>query len=593
MTTRTTLTDGRSSGRSAVATSARAWLRRIPIASIGLMATSAVYGQSGIVVHEYIPPNAAEDLALGTLTPSGKMPAALRTPSGLVSAPDKFRSPADGQTPTYATSGAKSTPRFRIDGTTSDPGTLHYHEPFRPSIAPFKRLYVFDAVNEAFELYLRNPARHPVPIEGSPEAGDDEFFADLTLASGNTVRIPSVSSKMRVLAAELEPAVPFRLLEDTAENWFFDAPSLVGKARLIMRVASPRAALSPEIDTSSYAALAAALPPVPTSVSRAVEPILAQVGVSRSQTPATAVRTLVAYFRSFLPSQQGFAEDSGRELYEQLTLTRKGVCRHRAYAFVVTALVLGVPARFVHNEAHAWVEVYDGQLWHRVDLGGAASGLHYDGDKPEGPAYRMPKDNYEWPAQARPGDQLSPRQSADDGSSPGAGSGAGSGTSPSALDPAAAGSASGASSNPLDPAASSASGTVQNPPTNPAKMANPSDKSAEATPQDLFTPDTSEPLPTNRSVPKVTVRVLGNSNVHRGEALLVEGNAKSDEGPCKLTRVDLEIRRDTERYSLGSTATDEQGRFRLQATVPLKLGVGPYDVTAASGDSASCRASAH
>jgi transglutaminase-like putative cysteine protease len=35
---------------------------------------------------------------------------------------------------------------------------------------------------------------------------------------------------------------------------------------------------------------------------------------------------------------------------------KRGVCRHRAYAFVIVAQALGIPARFVQNEAHAWVE---------------------------------------------------------------------------------------------------------------------------------------------------------------------------------------------------------------------------------------------
>ena len=42
-----------------------------------------------------------------------------------------------------------------------------------------------------------------------------------------------------------------------------------------------------------------------------------------------------------------------------LALSQKGVCRHRAFAFLVTALGLGIPARMVINEAHAWVEVLD------------------------------------------------------------------------------------------------------------------------------------------------------------------------------------------------------------------------------------------
>jgi hypothetical protein len=488
------------------------------------------------------------------------MPAALRTPSGLVSAPDKLSRTGDEQSPTYAAKNSDSATRFRIDGATSDPGTLHYHEPFRPSIAPFKRMVALDAVNEAFELYLRDPTRHAVAIAGSPDSGDDDFFADLTLTGGQPVRIPSVASGMHVIAADLDPAVPFQLLVDTAGNWFFHAPSLVGKARLILRVAAPRGALSPEFVATSYVSLAQALPAVPAMVSRAVEPILAQIGVSRALSPTDAVRVLIGYFRSFLPSSQYIEQASGRALYEQLTLTRKGVCRHRAYAFVVTALVLGIPARFVHNEAHAWVEVFDGQLWHRVDLGGAATGIHYDGEKPEGPAYRMPKDNYNWPSQSQPGAQLS--------------------AAPSGEQPETGASGSGANA----PANSGASA-----PRAPSQSA--ANRSAQPNEPEDAEPESTETVSELRAFPELKFSVVGSSNVHRGESLTVEGRAQSEGNACKLTRIDVELRRGLERYTLGSTATDEQGRFRLQASVPLRLSVGPYELTAATGDSASCRAS--
>jgi hypothetical protein len=52
------------------------------------------------------------------------------------------------------------------------------------------------------------------------------------------------------------------------------------------------------------------------------------------------------------------------------------VCRHRTYAFVITAQALGIPSRFVQNEAHAWAELKLPALgWLRLDLGGAAEGL--------------------------------------------------------------------------------------------------------------------------------------------------------------------------------------------------------------------------
>ena len=61
------------------------------------------------------------------------------------------------------------------------------------------------------------------------------------------------------------------------------------------------------------------------------------------------------------------------------------MCRHRAYAFVITAQALGIPSRFVQNEAHAWVEVKVEDVGYlRLDLGGAAEGLdpHSTDDRP-------------------------------------------------------------------------------------------------------------------------------------------------------------------------------------------------------------------
>ena len=328
------------------------------------------------------------------------------------------------------------------------------------------------------------------------------------------------------------------------------------------------------------------LPQVPPSVARAVEPMFAHIGVSRTQTPADAARILVEYFRGFVPSQQGFTESSGRELYEQLTLSRKGVCRHRAYAFVVTALVLGIPARFVHNEAHAWVEVYDGELWHRVDLGGATSGLHFDGDKPEGPAYRMPKDNYSWPAMARPGEQLNPNQGTE-----ALESGNSSGSQPSSGLGSNTGASSPQGNTTLQTAASASTANAI-----PSAMAKPlrnsgSNDSTNAPELTSKMPEYGETSAEPRSSAKISFSLAGNSTVHRGEPVVVEGKVQSEGTPCRFTRVDLELRKDAERYSLGSAPTDGNGRFRVQTSVPLQIGVGPYQVKVTSSDSAACGAS--
>ena len=74
------------------------------------------------------------------------------------------------------------------------------------------------------------------------------------------------------------------------------------------------------------------------------------------------------YFRAFTPGEQTLQDGS---VYERLTLSQIGVCRHRSYAFMVTARALGIPTRYITNQVHAFVEVLDPSgRWRRVDLGG-------------------------------------------------------------------------------------------------------------------------------------------------------------------------------------------------------------------------------
>jgi hypothetical protein len=517
------------------------------------------HGQSAVVLHEYIAPDPAEDLALGTLSPSGKMPAAIRTPSGLVSAPDPYREPQSSKEPTYGPAASRS-PRFQIDGVTSDPGTLHYHEPFRPSIAPFKRLRAFDAVNEAFELVVRDANAHSVALDNSPEAGEDEFFGDITVNGGRNVPVPSVAAGMRVLAADLEPAIPFQLALDSAENWYLVAPGLSGKARLVMRLAASRSALSPVVTVSSYSQLASALPAVPAVVARAAVPVLEQIGISRVSSPTDAVRAMVAYFRGFTPSTDYLKFAAGRELYQNLALLKRGVCRHRAYAFVVTSLALGIPARMVHNEAHAWVEVFDGRSWHRIDLGGAAPSFHFDGEVPSGRPYRMPPDGYEWPAQAAPATQS--RVDA---------------AEQSAMTEVPADEAPGSPSAQRAAPAKRESDVPQRPPADAMDAREPG-LAESAQPGVVLTP---------LGDANVTFSLKSSSTLHRGEPLVLEGEVKQSVRGCPA-RVDFALRNGALVRALGSTLADERGHFSIQTNVPSDMRIGRYDVVATRSDPAAC-----
>jgi hypothetical protein len=119
------------------------------------------------------------------------------------------------------------------------------------------------------------------------------------------------------------------------------------------------------------------------SIQRRALRFAAQLGITPRSDLRTAIETLTRYFRAFVESSTP-PENSG-DLYLDLVRGSKGLCRHRAYGFVVTAHALGIAARFVQNEAHSWVEVKvpdTGFL--RIDLGGASHGLtaHNLSDQP-------------------------------------------------------------------------------------------------------------------------------------------------------------------------------------------------------------------
>ena len=361
---------------------------------LAAIAALAVPVSAEIVVHEWIPENGEEDARMKARTADGTMAAAIETPSGAVLAPDLRTPPRSlgvyGETAAFDNV-------FHIDPDTAQPASISYEDPFTPSIMPFKREYAFDALNEALGLFVFDPVLKRMDVDGLARPEDDQFFADMwvDLREREPVRIPTVGPSARVIAAKLNAPVQFELLHDGADNWFIRAPT-TRRVRLTMHLAVDRGVFGSDYVDSDWKALAAYLPPKPLgdSVKRAAFDVASEVGITSTMSPAPTVRAMVDYFRSFAPSPERL-KSQGLELYRELALSQKGVCRHRAYTFVVTALALGIPARLVHNDAHAWVEVRDAVRWHRIDLGGAAGRLDVDVDGR--PAHLTPPDPYSWP----------------------------------------------------------------------------------------------------------------------------------------------------------------------------------------------------
>ena len=363
------------------------------------------------VLHEPIAPDPREDLAM-RVSVAGGLPAAIQTPSGIVGAPDPGSVPAATDS-SYR--GGTEKDVFVPDRDTRRPSVLAYDDPFTPSTAPFKRLETFDAVRPDYELYVRDDRLVPVLV-GAPKSDEVEFFGDVVvdLDSDTRIRVPSVAPGAHVVRARLGIGahdIPMTLLRDGADNWFLQpragaAPQRAGvssaRARLVMEIAAPKGAFGGPIGDPSWADLPF-VPALPDNVARDAEIVQKAIGIGRTMRPREVIAKLVRYFRSFVDSDD--PPRGSRSVYLDLALSKKGVCRHRSFAFVVTALSMGVPARLVTNEAHAWVEIHDGTLWRRIDLGGAGT-LSSTSLDPQRVPFDPPPDAFGWPAGSVRGDDM-------------------------------------------------------------------------------------------------------------------------------------------------------------------------------------------
>jgi hypothetical protein len=145
----------------------------LPVALVAAGAPSA-RGSEDPVLEERIFADPEDDLALGVVL-EGDIPAAVRTRAGVVAAPDPTRPPTASEVTPPRDTGSST---FSADRDTRRPDVVPYSDPFAPSIAPFKRLVAYDAVDASFRLYVRDPVRRALPTSERASPSDERFFAE-------------------------------------------------------------------------------------------------------------------------------------------------------------------------------------------------------------------------------------------------------------------------------------------------------------------------------------------------------------------------------------------------------------------------------
>jgi transglutaminase-like putative cysteine protease len=496
-----------------------------------------------LVLHEYIPPDPKEDIELSATTPDGQLPAAMETRSGVVEAPDTSRMPTATEKAYGASAPRSVESKYNPDRDTRRPVVSRYDDPFSPATAPYKRLRAYDGVAADYTLTVMDSTLVPIARGGMVKAGEDAFFGDLTVdvVPGEPVRIPTVGPGARVVRSTTQPPMQLELVRDGAENWFVRG-GVRARVRLVLQLAIAREAFGGRFPDSLLGSGRVRSAGVPPNVARSVSEVVRFLGLDNERSTRAIVTQMVTYFRGFEASEEA---PGGRDnIYLDLALSRKGVCRHRAYAFVVTALGMGIPSRMVVNEAHAWVEVHDGTSWRRIDLGGASTQLDEDDPGPPRPAHQTPADPFPWPEGTDSGD-----------------SGAG-----------------------MAERAREARGQVA-----PSGSADPSASPAPSR-YSYQDPSLTGGDGSSSMVPATLTIATSDARVLRGSPMRVEGKVNTDLGPCAFVRVNVLLRdpRTSRRFEIGAVSTDEDGRFAGAVVVPLEMHVGDYDVVVATPGDARC-----
>jgi hypothetical protein len=482
-----------------------------------------------------------------------------------------------------------------IPGDPNPPGIL-----WSPAPGPYLRQQVFDLVRDdgILDAPPHSGALHPLPAPiGQVDAERFIGRARLDVVGDMPIQLPSPAPEFR--AAIVGGARDGDgLATDRAGNLYFVPGRIRGERELVISLEADARVFGGALDggASVDSIPARSRSAFPDGFRRSAQRVLETIGVSRELTVEAALRLLSTWFRSFQPGPPP-AGAPGTD-YELLALGRVGLCRHRAYAFVLTAQALGLAARMPVSRLHAWVEVLvpvvdagaTQWLWRRIDLGGAYG--EQDETVADIPAHvpDLP-DPLPWPRGAHP----TPSAPVPGASGPGVGNGSSTVTATSD-----AGSATLPSSAAGDQDASSSPGVVigdAGSPVGPAEagVASPSSDPGPPTmpPQPPGTvaaapppwPGPSTPPPTGPPQPPAPSSVpLSPSaavidrypfDATRGDAVDVAGRVPDALLGTSLVHVVLE-QPGAPPCDLGSLAVTSAGSFAGRLTIPSDIVPGDY-----------------
>jgi hypothetical protein len=302
------------------------------------------------------------------------LPDAIRTSSGLIAQPPAAK-PGD-KTPVYA---PKPPPQIGVDRRTGADLELHYQVVFDPTVAPFKRDFVYDGVGPQGQLLQSGRGMRDLVPGGEALPGRELFWGHVRvqLEVGVPTQLPSVAPDSRILRYEAVPTVPLQFRVDSAGNQYVQTTGSATEVDLRWLTDAPSTYFAAPLGDGPPPAVQPQAMALDAGLQARMQELWPALGVRPDQPRSEQLRQLVLWFRSFEP---GEPPPASSDPLRDLVVAQKGVCRHRALGFLTTALSLGIPVHYVMNDAHAFAEAWsplqDGTWgWQRIDLGGGSDSL--------------------------------------------------------------------------------------------------------------------------------------------------------------------------------------------------------------------------
>jgi len=260
-------------------------------------------------------------------------------------------------------------------------------EVFNPALGPMKRFQAFDAIYENHLPYIADPTLYK--LEPSDIRYDNVFTGTITLtniAYGDSIAIPSVAPNANIITySSSSPYLTFDFYKDGADNYYVKSQNYQQGSNVVLTFITSADSSYFTFDVPQGLSLNDIPNGVkhtpPATVIAKANLIIGELGLTGETNLKTIVTKLYNYFSSFtagdIPSEQ-----QEPDIYLAIARSKHGACYQRSFAFFVTANSLGLPARLVKNECHAFVEIYiPTHGWERLNLGGLGD---FDTYNPEG-----------------------------------------------------------------------------------------------------------------------------------------------------------------------------------------------------------------